>query len=174
MREELDKLLCEKYPLLYRDRNAPMTETAMCWGFCCGEGWFNIIDTLSALLCSDYNQAKESYESIKEYYENGGKWPWNNGKVITPEEVEERRLKMVEAEKMVPTVVQVKEKFGSLRFYINGGTEEHYNYIRFAEDLSARTCETCGAPGKMRGQGWYYTACDEHTEEGDLNDNISE
>ena len=174
MREELDKLLCEKYPLLYRDRNAPMTETAMCWGFCCGEGWFNIIDTLSGLLCSDYNQAKESYESIKEYYENGGKWPWNNGKIITPEEVEERRLKMVEAEQMVPTVVQVKEKFGSLRFYINGGTEEHYNYIRFAEHLSARTCETCGAPGKMRGQGWYYTACDEHTEEGDLHDDISE
>jgi len=174
MREELDKKLVEKYPLLYRDRYAPMTETAMCWGFCCGEGWFNIIDTLSALLCSDYNQAKESYESIKEYYENGGKWPWNNGKVITPEEVEERRLKMVEAEKMVPTVVQVKEKFGSLRFYINGGTEEHYNYIRFAEHLSARTCETCGAPGKMRGQGWYYTACDEHTDKDDLNDDTSE
>ena len=72
MREELDKQLCEKYPLLYRDRNAPMTETAMCWGFCCGEGWYNIIDTLSALLYSEYNQAKENYESIKEYYENGG------------------------------------------------------------------------------------------------------
>jgi len=174
MREELDKKLCEKYPLLYRDRNAPMTETCMCWGFCCGDGWYNIIDTLSALLCSKYNYAKENYESTKEYYENGGKWPWVDGKEIKPEDVEERRLKMVEAEESVPVVLQVKEKLGTLRFYINGGTEEHYNYIRFAELLSGRTCETCGAPGKVRGHGWYYTACDDHTEEGDLNDDTSE
>ena len=33
MREELDKLLCEKYPLLFKDRNADMRTTAMCWGF---------------------------------------------------------------------------------------------------------------------------------------------
>ena len=174
MREELDKQLCEKYPLLYRDRNAPMTETAMCWGFCCGEGWYNIIDTLSALLCSNYNQAKERYESIKEYYEDGGKWPWKDGKVITPEEVEAKRLEMVEQQKCVPTVTQVKEKFGTLRFYVGAATDEHYNYIRFAEALSARTCEVCGAPGKMRGHGWYYTDCDEHTSEGDVDDNISE
>ena len=51
------------------------------------------------------------------------------------------------------------------------GTDEHYNYIRFAENLSARICETCGAPGKRRGQGYIYTACDEHTEKGDLNVN---
>ena len=174
MRKELDKQLCEKYPLLYRDRNAPMTETAMCWGFCCGEGWYNIIDTLSALLCYEYNHAKERYESIKGYYEDGGKYPWKDGKVITPEDVEEQRLKMVEAEEKVPTVVQVKEKFGSLRFYVDRATDEHYNYIRFAENLSAVTCEECGAPGKMRGRGWYYTACDEHTKDGDKDDDISE
>jgi hypothetical protein len=174
MHKELDRKLVEKYPLLYRDRYAPMTETAMCWGFSCGDGWFNLLDTLSTLLCSQYNQEKERYESIKEYYENGGKWPWKDGKVITPEEVEERRLKMVETEKSVPTVVQVKEKLGTLRFYINGGTDEHYNYIRFAEYLSAVTCEECGKPGKIRGHGWYYTACDEHTKEGDLDGDISE
>jgi len=174
MREELDKKLVEKYPLLYRDRYAPMTETAMCWGFEHGDGWYNIIDTLSALLCSKYKYAKESYESIKEYYENGGKWPWNEGKVITPEEVEKRRLEMEEAAKCVPVVSQVKEKMGTLRFYINCGTDAHYNYITFAEVLSARTCETCGAAGKLRGRGWYYTACDEHTDKDDLNDDTPE
>jgi len=168
MREELDKKLVEKYPLLYRNRNAPMTETAMCWGFSHGDGWYNIIDALSYLLCSEYMQTKESYESIKEYFENGGRWPWKDGKEITFEEVEGRRLKMIDAEKTVPTAVQVKEKFGTLRFYIDGGTDAHYNYIRFAESMSAVTCETCGAPGKIRGHGWYYTACDEHTHEDDL------
>lgn len=171
MREELDKKLVEKYPLLYRDRYAPMTETAMCWGFCCGDGWYNLIDTLSALLCSKYNYAKERYDTIKEYYDADKKWPWVGGKEITPEDVEERRLEMEQAKELVPTVSQVKEKFGTLRFYINAGTDEHYNYIRFAENLSARICETCGAPGKRRGQGYIYTACDEHTEKGDSNVN---
>ena len=174
MREELDKQLVEKYPLLYRDRNAPMTQTAMCWGFSHGDGWYNIIDTLSHLLCSDYEQKKERYESIKEYFENGGKWPWVGGKEITAEEVEQKRLEMVKAEETVPTASQVKEKFGTLRFYIDRGTDEHYNFIRFAEYMSAVTCEQCGAPGKRRGHGWIYTTCDEHTNEGDLDDDISE
>jgi hypothetical protein len=174
MREELDKQLVEKYPLLYRNRYAPMTETAMCWGFSHGDGWYNIINALSYLLCSEYEQKKDRYESTKRYFENDGRWPWTGGKEITAEEVEQKRLEMVEAEKTVPTVSQVKEKFGTLRFYIDGGTKEHYNYIRFAESMSAVTCETCGAPGKTRGHGWYYTACDEHTHEDDLNEDLSE
>lgn len=172
MREELDKQLVEKYPLLYRDRHAPMTETAMCWGFCCGDGWYNLIDNLSYLLCSKYEQCKDRYNFVKECLDNGGKTPW--GKEVTAEEVEQKRLEMVEAEKTVPTVVQVKEKFGTLRFYINAGTDEHYNYITFAEVMSAVTCETCGAPGKRRGRGWIYTACDEHTDKDDLNEDLSE
>jgi hypothetical protein len=174
MREEIDKQLVEKYPLLYRDRYAPMTHTAMCWGFSCGDGWYNLIDNLSYLLCSEYEQKKDRYESIKRYFEDGGRWPWKGGKEITAEEVEQKRLEMVEAEKTVPTAVQVKEKLGTLRFYIDRGTDEHYNYIRFAEVMSAVTCEECGAPGKRRGSGWIYTACDEHTHEDDLNDDLSE
>lgn len=174
MREELDKQLVAKYPLLYRNRYAPMTETAMCWGFSHGDGWYNIIDSLSYLLCSEYEQKKDRYESTKMYFENGGRWPWTGGKEITAEEVEQKRLEMVEAEKTVPTVSQVKEKFGTLRFYIDGGTKEQYNYITFAEMMSAVTCEECGAPGKRRGGGWVYTACDEHTHEDDLNEDLSE
>jgi hypothetical protein len=40
--------------------------------------------------------------------------------------------------------------------------------------MSAVTCEECGAPGKRRGGGWVYTACDEHTHEDDLNEDLSE
>jgi len=53
MRRELDEALCAKYPLIFKDRNAPMTDTAMCWGICTGDGWYNIIDTLCGLLTSD-------------------------------------------------------------------------------------------------------------------------
>ena len=62
---------------------------------------------------------------------------------------------------------QVKEKFGTLRFYVRGGDEYTNGMIRMAEALSAVTCETCGKPGKIRGKGWYYTSCNEHANEED-------
>jgi hypothetical protein len=174
MRKELDEQLVKKYPLLYRNRYADMRETAMCWGFDCDDGWYNLIDTLSYMLSAEYMAKKERYEDIKGYYENGGRWPWKDGKEITPEDVESRRLEMEEAAKRVPVASQVKEKYGTLRFYVDGASEEHRNYIAFAEIMSGNTCEKCGAPGKIRGRGWYYTACDEHTHEEDLIENAED
>lgn len=56
---------------------------------------------------------------------------------------------------------QVKEKFGSLRYYISGGSDEVYNWIDEAEHQSSTTCETCGKPGTMNTKGWWYVSCDE-------------
>ncbi len=58
---------------------------------------------------------------------------------------------------------QVKEKFGTLRFYMSSSTDEMEAWIDEAEAESAVTCEECGAPGKLRGKGWLYTACDAHS-----------
>lgn len=55
---------------------------------------------------------------------------------------------------------QVKEKFGTLRFYIGHGTDAMFARIDQAEQESARTCEGCGAPGTARGGGWVKTLCD--------------
>ena len=46
MKQELDKLLCERYPKMMVNREKSMMETCMCWGFECGDGWFNILDQL--------------------------------------------------------------------------------------------------------------------------------
>jgi hypothetical protein len=57
MRKELDEALCAKYPEIFRDRNGDMRTTAMCWGFECGDGWYNIIDGLCATIQNrEYNQ----------------------------------------------------------------------------------------------------------------------
>jgi hypothetical protein len=57
-------------------------------------------------------------------------------------------------------VEQVKEKFGTLRFYVSGYTDEIHEFIHMAEELSYITCEKCGATtAKQRGRGWIYTAC---------------
>jgi len=50
MKKELDRKLCEDFPLLYRDRRAPLTETCMGWGFQCGDGWEPLIRSLSGAL----------------------------------------------------------------------------------------------------------------------------
>ena len=39
MKQELDELLCTKYPKMMVNRNKPMMETCMCWGFECGDGF---------------------------------------------------------------------------------------------------------------------------------------
>ena len=57
-------------------------------------------------------------------------------------------------------VVQVKEKFGGLRYYINAGNDRIYNLITLAERLANVTCENCGRLGKERPGGWIQTLCD--------------
>jgi hypothetical protein len=59
-------------------------------------------------------------------------------------------------------VLQVKEKFGGLRFYIEQTTEVLHNRIDKAKDEAYRTCEVCGKPGFLRNNGWIETRCDEH------------
>lgn len=57
-------------------------------------------------------------------------------------------------------ITQIKEKFGGLRFYFNGGDEIIHELTRYAEHMSYFTCEYCGSTTDvMRSQGWIVTAC---------------
>jgi hypothetical protein len=56
--------------------------------------------------------------------------------------------------------VQVKEKYGTLRFYMSCETDEITDLIHEAEALSSQTCENCGAPAKMRVKRWIEVKCD--------------
>lgn len=73
------------------------------------------------------------------------------------------------AKKLDIEVVQVKEKFGGLRYYIHGGDEYIYNLISKAEDETFKICEKCGKPGKLRTKGWYYTLCNKCQKERETN-----
>jgi hypothetical protein len=63
-----------------------------------------------------------------------------------------------------PQVVieQIKEKFGTLRFYYQGGDDYIQGAVSFAENLTGHLCEECGAPGTRRSGGWIRTLCDVH------------
>ena len=104
------------------------------------------------MLYFEYASAKGGYEALRKLD-------------AEPAEVEDARLKMLAAAKAVPVVEQVKSKFGTLRFYARRGTAKHHAYVEFAECISGRVCEVCGAPGKRREVGWVSTLCDVHDAE---------
>lgn len=68
-----------------------------------------------------------------------------------------------EGEQPIPQLIaqQVKEKFGQLRFYHEGGDEYCQGLLDFAEDMSYWICENCGTSGEQVGrtQGWIQSLC---------------
>lgn len=171
MKKELDEEICKNFPALYRDRNASMTQTAMCWGFSCGDGWYNLIYTLSDFIETQLRMER-SEVSAKWYMPRSLYRP--SKKLSLPYEWVFNTKKKNVGVFMV--VDQVKEKFGGLRFYFHFEqnpdavdvdkeyTDEICKEIRgavdFAESLSFKICEECGAPGKIRGGGWVRTLCE--------------
>jgi hypothetical protein len=64
-------------------------------------------------------------------------------------------------------VLQVKEKFGQLRWYDSGVPDrakiDYYKWLGKYEALSEKTCQTCGKAGKERTiGGWISILCDRH------------
>lgn len=63
------------------------------------------------------------------------------------------------------SIAQIKEKFGTLRFYIGGSPNAYPEAVRDIIDAGERKsyyiCENCGAPGTSGGHGWIVTLCDE-------------
>lgn len=126
MKTELDALLCERYPLIFADRNRSIQESCMGRGIACGDGWFDLIDT----LCDCLQKSTDS---------NGA-----------PQVV----------------AVQVKEKFGVLRFYVRPVASEYQRgIISMAEAMSAHLCEQCGKPGQVLIGGAHMSRCPEHAPE---------
>jgi hypothetical protein len=67
------------------------------------------------------------------------------------------------------SIVQIKEKFGTARFYWSGtGLDDATmaaveEAVALGEARSACTCETCGEPGRLHDwKGWLLTACPDH------------
>jgi hypothetical protein len=108
-------------------------------GFDVGEGWWPILESLCGYIQAHIDQREKS----REYFAIHNK--------PLPDSIPQ------------VVVTQIKEKFGGLRFYYNGGDECISGMVYMAEGWASRTCETCGSPGTLRGRSWLYTACDEHT-----------
>jgi hypothetical protein len=60
-------------------------------------------------------------------------------------------------------VIQVKEKWSTLRFYTNNANDFQHGMISFAEAMSAKICEDCGTNMNVSRNktGWIATLCPE-------------
>ena len=174
MKQELDKLLCEKYPKMMVNRNKDMKETCMCWGFECGDGWFNILDQLMSQIQHHIDWKEKQRAGAIKYNEMAAQAKAGNFdlfeetmKALPNDEYKEKRLGEIVAGDFRPvpesipqvTLDQVKEKFGTLRFYYSGGDDYISGMVSLAESMTAVTCENCGNPGSCRGGGWVHTYC---------------
>ena len=104
--------------------------------FECGDGWHGILSSLLYRI----NKQEEHIRNQNAYRVRHGRDP-----------IEYKSVK----------IVQIKEKWGGLRFYFDGGDDYVHGAVSLAEDLSYKTCEECGNPGKVSSGGWYRTRCDE-------------
>ena len=69
---------------------------------------------------------------------------------------------IVDREGLDIQITEVKEKWGGLRIYIDGYTDEIEVLIEQAEEKSVSICEICGKDGKlMRVNGWWKTRCND-------------
>ncbi len=58
-------------------------------------------------------------------------------------------------------IVQIKEKYGQLRWYDSGNTREGYDVLGKYTALSERTCIRCGRPATRITMGWISPFCDD-------------
>lgn len=172
MSPELQNKLYEEYPKIFRDATKSPQETCMCWGLEVGDGWYNLIDVLCEALTYSFTTSIEVDE------EDGtrlGIKPsiWKDG---------EKARYFLEIRQPQVIADQVKEKFGTLRFYyhleydprheelLKSGkypdlervNQRYADYIdgvvHFADIASGRTCEATGTDGVIHVRsGWLKT-----------------
>lgn len=139
MHPELENKLYEKYPKIFRQKDWTMDRTAMCWGINCGNGWYDLIDRLcdAIQLYVDSRINNAQWESSK------------TGNEFNPQSIQ------VEA-------AQVKEKYGTLRFYVDNADEFVNGLIYMASCMSINTCIDCGSNHNIKTTpGWIQPLCDD-------------
>lgn len=143
-------------------------------GVAVDEGWWPIIETLCAAIDNHLKWKQRSrVQQIKlvraKRHGIGALVAIHQGRhpVLLDHHVESAKHDL-ERDIVIPPKIphvfieQIKEKFGGLRFYYQGGDDYISGLVSMAEDWANRSCEMCGAPGKKMGGGWIRTVCEQH------------
>jgi len=187
MKSELQKKLIETYPQFFTtDRKIYTGEDPMDkeiqellnqkeivlpiqFGFECGNGWYMLLNQLMGeiqnhIVNENRNRANEfKYKWMKKLsftlrirtsakqklLRSIGEWIYKKAP--------RGKLPLLNVE-----ITQIKEKFGGLRFYYNGGDDVIHGMVSLAENLSYEICELCGSTKNiMQTEGWITTLCED-------------
>jgi len=132
MDQELQNQLFEKYPEIFSNRLKSPTESCMSMGIECGDGWYDLINSICQIVGSLNKNIKDRNRLIA-----------GNNETIIDFKFD-----------------QIKEKFGGLRAYYSGGNDYIRGLVSMAETMSYKICEVCGNKGKPNKGGWISTLCD--------------
>jgi hypothetical protein len=165
--EEFQNYFPAVYPLMFTEHYG---------GIACGKGWFNIL----RILCQNiqthidwrnsqrnreiekFNAREQGYDALLAFL--SGKREPSDWDIENAEEIMKDGV-VIPPEVPQVIIAQVKEKFGTLRFYYDGGDDYISGLVAMAEGMTAVTCEECGDIGEGRHGGWVRTLCDEHEAE---------
>lgn len=169
--EEFEAHMAEKFPRYFG-------EGKRYGGFAIGEGWYGIMEALISeidhytkwrrnMRASDLKLARikaKGRDAVLKHVLRGKSVPsfYDEDRV---DDIMENDQRDITPKVNWIKVEQIKEKFGGLRFYYQGGNDEISGMVRMSEIWAGRTCETCGNKGERRSGGWIRTLCDVHEAE---------
>jgi len=127
VKTELQEKLYADYPELFQESKLDMTQTCMCWGIECSDGWEPIIRN----MCKMLSCRKTSHMRLRPIFPNADKLWMNFSRGMQPVlRWLERKLNLPSYKLRLPEFVpfdkfpgwgvkftQIKEKFGTLRVY---------------------------------------------------------
>lgn len=169
--ETFAKRMAEKYPRYFG-------EGKRYGGFAIGAGWYQIIESLVGQIdhYTKWRRNMRAYdlrlaraklkgrEAVLKFVVKGKDIPSFYDEERVDEIMENNQRPITERVEWI-RVQQIKEKFGGLRFYYDGGDDHISGMVSMAESWASVSCETCGNRGKQRNGGWIRTLCDEHAKE---------
>lgn len=114
MKPELEEYLFKNFPKLYTELEDNNSFTVC--KFECEKGWFRIILWLSRYLHQYIDHQNKAAKKCPDYYQ-----PVSQIKIL-----------------------QIKEKYGTLKFHVEGGNQHTKSIISFVEYISGFVCEFTG------------------------------
>lgn len=171
MRRELEEKLFKKYPNIFAGKDKPITESLIPFGLECGNGWEWLIDNLCHSIQGYVDSRNEGVRIRKKAIAKFTFWYklwYAVGRLLL---IRSRNYLLendkYDEEEWQVEAIQVKEKFGTLRFYINHGDDHIYGMIWLAEVMSAGICEMCGTTADVTPSkgGWIKYLCPKCREE---------
>lgn len=178
MNSKLEKELVEKYPKFFdylKEYKGDMI-LPMQFGIECGNGWYwlldNLMESIQGYIDGNAYKSRIKNKYVRSFTKNLNKiidiLPYKHLKFLrkylrkllnyiihhaTWEKYE--AIAQVEA-------IQIKEKFGGLRFYTQGGDDLVQGMIWLAENMSYNICEECGSTKNVsQTKGWITTLCED-------------